>query len=314
MTRIAPDVTVQRILDRVLQTRAPAGAETPPQGNHKDTTIVRYPDRPDVVVQLTATPSGAHTEATLLAAVYDQTTVPVARLLGRGRIGDRGYLVTEHVSGRDLHESFVACSRATRERIARRFGRCLGELHDAFAFDAAGPVEVGASGTLAATGPDGATFFEEYASDAVEALPSAFDDRRPAIEAAVASRPERAVQPRLFPWDLRPGNAILADGDLAAVLDWADPLAADPALAVAKVEHLVAAWYVDDPTPLRSAFREGYAAVRPLPDVSVADRVAAIAASAVDSNGTVTRPRYPELTGTAAVAVHREWFDEWLDE
>jgi aminoglycoside phosphotransferase (APT) family kinase protein len=109
----------------------------------------------------------------------------------------------------------------------------------------------------------------------------------------------------LFPWDLRPGNALVADGDLAAVLDWEAPLAAAPALSVAKASYLVADWYVDDPDPLREAFVAGYERVRPSPTVRSAHRIAAIADSAVDSRGIVTNPGYPERDRDAAVAFHR---------
>jgi aminoglycoside phosphotransferase (APT) family kinase protein len=72
-------------------------------------------------------------------------------------------------------------------------------------------------------------------------LPAAFDDLRPDLaalfeDASLASAPSA----RLFPWDFRPGNALVADGEVAAVLDWESPLAAVPALSVAKAEYLVA--------------------------------------------------------------------------
>lgn len=307
-----PGVDVATILRRVVPGYDPTAVESPPQGNHKETVVAHYADRPAAVVQLTDDPATAHVEATLLSAIRARTDVPVPRLLSRGSLGSRGYLVTEHVAGANLHERFADCDADARRRLARRFGASLAALHDAFRFEAAGPLALDATGRLTATGPSADEFARQYASEGVAALPSAFDDRRDAIEDALADRPERDRAPRLFPWDLRPGNALLADGDIAAVLDWGDPLAADPALAVAKVEHLVANWYVSDPAPLRQAFRAGYESVRPLPDVSVADRTTAVVQSAVDSNGTVTRPRYPELTGDDAIEVHREWLDEWL--
>lgn len=302
------------VLGRVVPGYTPTRIESPPQGHHKETIVARYDDRPTTVVQLTDDPETAQTEAALLGAIRDRTAAPVPRLLARGSLGSRGYLVTEYVDGEVLHERFAELPAPTRERLARRFGHLLARLHEAFVFDAAGPITVDAAGTLTATGPSSTAFSRAYGQRGVAALPDAFDDLLPAIEDAIASRPTPTARPRLFPWDLRPGNAVVSDGELAAVVDWAEPLAADPALAVAKVEHLVADWYVADPEPLREAFREGYASVRPLPDVPVADRVTAVVQSAVDSTGTVTRPRYPELTGDDAVAVHRAWLDEWLPE
>ena len=119
--------------------------------------------------------------------------------------------------------------------------------------------------------------------------------------ASVASAPSA----RLFPWDFRPGNALVADGAVAAVLDWESPLAAAPALSVAKAEYLVADWYIADPDPLRTAFATGYEAVRPLPPVEPVHRAAAVCRTAVDSTGTVTNPGYPEFDREAAVAFHR---------
>jgi hypothetical protein len=111
---------------------------------------------------------------------------------------------------------------------------------------------------------------------------------------------------RLFPWDLRPGNAVVADGRVTAVLDWEAPMAAAPALSVAKAEYLVAGWYADHPEPLRTAFVEGYETVRDYPAVRPVHRVAAVTDSAVDSTGAVTNPGCPELDREAAVAFHRE--------
>ena len=82
-------------------------------------------------------------------------------------------------------------------------------------------------------------------------------------------------------------------------------MAAPPAIAVAKTEYLVADWYVDEPQPLRTAFREGYESVRPVPTVEVVHRVVAIADSAVDSHGEVTNPGYPEFGRPESVAFHR---------
>jgi len=312
MTDPTVDVDARTVLRRVVQGEDPAEITFPPQGNHKETIVAHYADRPAAVVQLTDDPDVAHVEASLLSAIRDRTDVPVPALLARGRLGGRGYLVTEYVAGRDLHQRFTDIGGDARERLARRFGAILGQLHEAFRFDTAGPLALARTGSLEATGPSADEFARQYALEGLAALSPAFDDRRSEIESALQTRPETTRTPRLFPWDLRPGNALLVDGEIAAITDWGDPLAADPSLAIAKVEHLVANWYVDDPAPLRGAFRAGYADVRPLPEVPVADRIAAVVQSAVDSTGAVTRPRYPELTGEDAVAVHRAWLDEWL--
>jgi hypothetical protein len=197
----------------------------------------------------------------------------------------------------------------------------LAALHEAFAFDGYGPLAVAggdangadewrdegdpAAGFVAerADWPD---WFDGYATDAVERLPAAFDNLRERLVACVADAPEDPAPPaRLFPWDFRPGNALVADGDVRALVDWEAPLAAPPALSVAKAEYLVADWYVGGAAPLRAAFRAGYERERPYPDPDPTHRVAAVADSAVDSRGVVTNPRYPELDRADAVAAHR---------
>ncbi|MFC6974199.1 phosphotransferase family protein [Halomicroarcula sp. GCM10025709] len=302
----------ERVLRRVVPTRSPETIERPRQGNHKETTVARYTDYPAVVVQLADDADAIHTEAVLLGAVAERTSVPVPRLLAHGRLGGRGYLVTEHVDGADLHERFVGLPAGRRQHLARRFGIGLARLHAAFPFESAGSLSVESDGSLVAAGLAPAEAFTAAAEDALTALPGPFDDLRPALLAAL-DPPERTRRPRLFPWDLRPGNALVSGGDLAAVLDWGDPRAADPALSIAKTEHLVTRWYGTDPDPLRSAFRAGYRSVRPLPAVPRAYRLAAVVTAAVDSQGVVTRPHYPERTGEAAVAIHRAWMTEWLD-
>jgi aminoglycoside phosphotransferase (APT) family kinase protein len=303
---------IQRVLRRVVPTRPPDAIERPRQGNHKETVVAQYADRPALVVQLAADAETIHTEAVLTSAIADRTSVPVPRLVAHGRLGDLGYLVTEYVDGAALHERFVGLSPERRRTIARQFGTILARLHETFPFASAGSLSVDEDGSLVAAGLTPVESFAAAATAGLAALPAAFDDLRPPLAAALEP-PSQTRRPRLFPWDLRPGNAVLADGELAAVLDWDHPRAADPALSVAKTEHLVTRWYGTDPEPLRSAFRAGYREVRALPAVPRAYRVAAVVTAAVDSKGVVTRPHYPEWTGEDAVAIHRQWLSEWLD-
>lgn len=294
------------ILRRVAPDREPIAVERPTQGNNKTTAVARFADGPALVVQTSDDPTAMATEAALLAAIGDRTAAPVPPLVASGRLGAQGYLVTELVTGRNLHERFVGLPSDRRRAIARRFGAILAQLHEGFPFPTAGPVTVDADGALVAGGRSPGEWFRSYVAAGMAALPAAFDDLRPEI-AAATEPPSCPHSPVLFPWDLRPGNALVDEDGLAAALDWGDPRAADPALSVAKTEHLVARWYGIETPALESAFRSGYESVRPLPDVPRAYRVAAVLNAAVDSNGTVTRPHYPERDGSAAVAVHRKW-------
>lgn len=303
--------TVRAILGRACPDSEVVDLAPIGRGNRKETVLATFADGERVVVQHGPDPAAVRTEATLARAVRERTGVPVPRIRATGRIDGRGYIVADHAAGEDLHERFVDLSPENQRRVARAFGRALGELHDAFAFDGYGAVEAAEAEDgpiLSATGgSEWPPWFEEYARAGVVALPAAFDALREDLLAAVESADIPASPPStLYPWDLRPGNALVADGDVTAVVDWGEPLAAPAGLGLAKVEHLVADWYVEDGGPLRAALREGYESVRPLPAVPSVYRVVAVVRSAVDGEGAVTRPRYPELTGEDAVAFHRE--------
>jgi hypothetical protein len=313
---------VRSVVARVFPDRTVADATPVPRGNRKRTFVVAFDDGTKVVVQLSDRPTALVTETAVARAVRERTTVPVPEILGAGRIGDVGYAVVELAPGRDLHERFVDLADATQRRVARTFGRYLAELHDAFAFDAYGEVvaveeasgvgtdggTVVAADTFRATGTgDWPTWFREYVADGVAALPPSLASIGERVRLAVADAALPVAPPaHLYPWDFRPGNALIGDGEVTALLDWGQPLAAAPGLSVAKAEHLVADWYLADGRRLGESFREGYAAVRPYPEVCRAYRLAAVVRSAVDSKGEVTRPGYPERAGEAAVAFHRE--------
>lgn len=303
--------SVDEIVRSAYPERAVAAVETPPEGNRKRTRLVTLDDERRVVVQRTDDPAALAVETRLAREIADRTAVPVPAVFEFGRDGAGGYRIVEYVAGENLHARFASLPAADRHHVARQFGRFLAELHGAFAFERFGDIAVADDG-LRADGPaDWPEWFRGHATAGIDALPAPFADLKPALREAVAS-PVGDPTPRLYPWDLRPGNAVARDGEVAAVPDWGEPLAASAGLSVAKVEHLVADWYVDDPGPLRAAFRAGYRSVRPLPAVTRAERLAAVVRSAVDGDGEVTRPGYPERTGEAAVAFHRDRLESLL--
>lgn len=288
-----------------VTTAEPRSVEPLGRGNRKETAFVQYDDRSPVVVQLCDEQTWLQTEAALLGQIQDRTDVPVPPVLAAGIADGVAYMVTAYIPGTDLHEQFAGFDLETQQRLAEIFGRHLGTLHERFQFDNYGSLVVD-DGHLNAWRPDWNGWFGEYARHAVETLPSVFDPVRDDL-LAVVTDPELDQSPpaRLFPWDFRPGNALVDDRDVAAILDWEAPMAAGPALSAAKAEYLIADWYVENATPLQEAFVDGYEQIRDYPEVKPAHRVAAIAASAVDSTGTVTNPRYPELDKKGAVEFHR---------
>lgn len=312
--------TLERILCREFSERSVSDVVSVGRGNHKQTQLVNFADGGSVVVQRSDRPAALRVETTLARAVRAQTDVPVAAVLAEGRIDGVGYVVAERVRGDDLHEQFAGLTTPEQRRIARAFGGQLAACHRTFSFDGYGPVTLDGE-SLTTSEPEWESWFRSYLAAGLAALPESLADLRSAVEDVVKTTTLPSSPPaRLFPWDVRPGNALYAGGETndrsetvpTALLDWASPLAADPALSVAKTAHLVCDWYVDDPEPLRSAFREGYRERRSWPTVPRVYRLAAVVQAAVDSNGVVTRPGYPEREGDAAVAFHRDRLKRWL--
>jgi len=282
------------------------------RGNRKRTAVVRFQRRDPVVVQVCAEMRWLRTEAAVLRRLHERTDVPVPPVLDAGCHDGVAYMLTEYVAGEDLHERFAALDAGRRRALARSFGSYLAQVHEAFRFDGYGLVKR-PSEALLTCGDDWGSWFTDYVRGAIDRLPADFEGIAGDLRALVDGfEPAESPPARLYPWDFRPGNALLAEGDVAAVLDWEAPLSAPPSLSVAKAEYLVAEWYVADPAPLRKAFREGYRRVRPWPSVPAAHRVAAIADSAVDSTGTVTNPRYPELDRERAIPFHRRALERAL--
>ncbi|SFR42073.1 phosphotransferase family protein [Halogeometricum limi] len=302
---------VTAVVAREFPNKRVASAVAARRGNSKDTTLVHFADGSGVVVQSSADREAFETELALARAVRERTSVPTPEVLTTGEFDGRTYAVVELVTGEDLHERFAVVDDETRRRLAERFGRYLAELHETFAFERYGPVRRDGD-ELRAANPSWPAWFGSHAEAGIDALPAAFDGVREELRRCVRDADLPATPtPRLYPWDFRPGNAVYDGEGVAAVLDWGAPLAAAAGLSVAKAEHLVADWYVEDER-LRAAFERGYDSVRTYPDVSDVYRVVAVVRSAVDSGGVVTRPRYPELEGAAAVEFHLGRLREWV--
>jgi hypothetical protein len=311
-----------------------SSVETPATGNTKRTAFVTLVDGRDLVVQSRLAGTGLATEAALARAVARRTDVPVPRVLATGTVDGTEYVLVERVPGEDLHTRFVDLDPETRETVVRSMGRWLAALHDAFAFDGYGPVRTDDEDRLVVADPatDWRAWFRDYAWRALDRVEDGFGGEpdgdgvaalvsriRAAVEADVESLPADPPA-HLFPWDLRPGNATVAEDRVTALLDWGDPLAAARGLSLAKATYVTVDWYLPDPSAtdaLRAAFLDGYRERLALPPLSDAERrlyrLAAISASAVDSRGRVTRPRFPELEDGAAVAFHRRQLAAALD-
>jgi fructosamine-3-kinase len=325
------DRTVRAVVADALPGVTVSGIETPATGNTKRTAFVSLAERRDLVVQFRpANPesagTGLTTEARLAREVARRTEVPVPRVLASGTVEGVEYLLTERAPGEDLHARFVDLPRADREAIVRSIGRWLAALHDTFAFEGYGSVTLGDDRLVVADpAADWRAWFRGYVErelsplvdSGIGGLAGLAPRVREAVDAEVAELPADPAA-RLFPWDLRPGNATVADGAVTALLDWGEPLAAARGLSLAKSTYVTVDWYLPGAADrLRSAFLDGYRDRLALPDRSSTERrlyrIAAVVASAVDSRGRVTRPRYPELDGETAAAFHRRHLLAALD-
>jgi aminoglycoside phosphotransferase (APT) family kinase protein len=312
-------LAVLQTLDSEVRATQPA-----PTGNLKQTVFARLANGREVVVQHTAVGELA-TEIALLQAINIRTEIPVAVLLGSGETvhpesdEQRSYVIYERVDGFDLHTTFSDLAPPDRLVVAQTLGVYLGALHRMFPFDRYGKVST-IDGELQAQLP--ATpwrdWFKTYLQAGLARLGTELTRGLPDIHNrlnfdGVPHDPPAA----LFPWDFRPGNAILdrETGELTAILDWGAPLAADPVLSFAKAEYLIADWYAPNPEAadrVAEAFHRGYAEYRPIPRVPQAYRLAVVVRSAYDSRGEITRPGYPEREGDAATVFHREQFKKAL--
>ena len=325
------DRTVRAVVADALPEATVSGIETPATGNTKRTAFVSLADGRDLVVQTRPanpedTGAGLATEARLAREIDRRTEVPVPRVLAGGTVEGFEYLLTERAPGEDLHARFVDLSRADREATVRSMGRWLAALHDAFAFEGYGSVVLGGDRLLVADPvTDWRAWFRGYVERALSSLVDGTSESlaglasrvREAVDAGLADLPADPGA-RLFPWDLRPGNATVVDGTVTALLDWGEPLAAARGLSLAKSAYVTADWYLPGAADrLRSAFLDGYRDRLALPDRSSTERrlyrIAAVVASAVDSRGCVTRPHYPELGDEAAAAFHRRHLLAALD-
>lgn len=305
---IVPDDSYENAAQSALESvtpEQPTRCRRLGRGNRKLSTLVSYDQREPVVLQLCDEQSWLRTESALLEEIRNRTAVPVPPVLASGTDAGIAYMVTNHVEGRDLHERFGSFGTETKAELARSFGSHLASLHEAFRFEDYGALVVDGE-SFQAWHENWTDWFTEYGRSAVDRLPAEFEGLRGELLALFdAYSPDEAPTARLYPWDFRPGNALVEDSHVTAVLDWEAPMAAGPALSVAKAEYLIADWYVDEPAPLRRAFVDGYEQVREYPDIEPVHRAAAIADSAVDSTGTVTNPKYPELDERGAIEFHR---------
>jgi len=316
------DPTVRAAVADALPGASVASVATPATGNTKRTSFVTLETGRELVLQTRAAGEGLATEVRLARAVARRTDVPVPPIVATGSLDGAEYVLAERAPGADLHARFVDLDPADRRGVVRSMGRWLAALHDAFEFDGYGPVEAeGDRLVVRDPATDWRAWLRAYVEGALSDLGDAFADLVPRIrEAADAGLGDLPAAPpaRLFPWDLRPGNATVAEGRVTALLDWGDPLTAARGLSLAKTAYVTVDWYLPGAADrLRSAFLDGYRERLALPAESAAERrlyrLAAVVSSAVDSRGRVTRPRYPELGADGAREFHRRHLLSALD-
>jgi len=296
-------------------------------GNNKQTVVATLADGREVVIQYRELGYGSlEPEGEVTRVVRAETDVPVPRVLACGELDNHSYVVTALVDGTNLHHEFEALSLADRRSVAAALGRYLGTIHETFTFDGYGAITVD-DDRLHVESPtrDWRSWLRRYLDDGLAAfqppLTDLVDPIRDAVHTGIDRLPDQPT-PRFYPWDYRPGNVLVAGPQgptIAAVIDWGDPLAAHRELSIANTEYLVADWYADPAAAdeLRAAYHDGYRATATIPEEYFEARrriyrLTAITRSAYDSQGLVTRPRYPMVDDDAAAAFHRTHLESLL--
>jgi len=284
-------------------------------GGRRETMEVQFRNWPSIILQSAGSVDAAETELALLSRLDRETSIPTAPPIRAGTVGAQAWIATDAIDGTDLHGQFTGKSQAVQRRLVRQFGTVLGEVHELWESEHHGPVLAeGTDGLYVGDPASWTTYFGAFTAHHLSRLPAAFDDIRVDLADAMIAVPETGGPARLFPWDLRPGNALCAEDTLTAIIDWEGPIATAPALAVAKAEYVIARWYVgaDRGDALVEALHAGYERVRPLPEVEAVHRIATAMEAAVDSHGVVTNPGYPPVDDPAAVAFHHELLERFL--
>ena len=284
-------------------------------GGRRETMEVQFRNWPSLIIQGAGSLDAAETEIALLRRLDRETSIPTAPPIRAGRAGSQAWIATDAIDGQDLHGQFTTKPAIVQERLVRQFGSVLGEVHALWESEHHGPVLFDSVDGLYVGDPASwTTYFGAFTAHHLSRLPAPFDDLRIDLADAVIGVPEAVGPARLFPWDLRPGNALCAGDTITGIIDWEDPIATEPALAVAKAEYVVARWYVgaDRGEELVSALHAGYERVRPLPDIDPVHRIATAMAAAVDSHGAVTNPGYPPVDAASAMSFHHELLERFL--
>lgn len=296
-------------------------------GNNKHTVVVTLRDRRQLVVQYRATAYGdLDPDGHVTRLVDERTDVPVPDVLAFGAVNEYAYLITRLVDGTNLHQHFETLPDDDRTAIVETLGAHLGTIHETFTFDAYGAIAA-ANDHLHV--PDGTTGWRDWVARYLQAGLAAFEepltDLVDPIAAAVTGELDALPQTptaRFYPWDYRPGNVLITaqdDPEIAAVLDWGDPLAGHRELSMAKSEYLIADWYADPDLAddLRDAFYRGYRTTSSVPAPYFDQRrrlyrLVGIVRSAYDSSGQITLPRYPMLDEAGAATFHRTHLEALL--
>jgi len=188
--------------------------------------------------------TGEVIEPLVVALVAEQTNIPVPAVLATGTIGDRRWALYEFRPG--AVPEYERLDPASRERIVRRVGVALGELHAVEGFDRVGGL-ARSDGCLTVRSP-----FRPWVPERLRGV-----------------LPAGAVgEPVLCHGDLFPGNLLVEGDRIAALLDWGNAHVSTPGYALARAEMRFVDWFrppAGERDRLRAALRAGYRAHRALP-------------------------------------------------
>lgn len=219
-------------------------------------------------------------ELDLLPYLYNTGVIPVPEPLHVDRSRETvpyRYMIMEHVAGENGAGAVPTFTPKARAAFMEDAGRLLARLHDHAAFDACGyPAVTDGTVSVVDTQPWTQLYRQKLATAINGIGRTRFGDLVPRLSDAAdtaAARLDEADAPRLLKNDHAPGNMIVREGAIAAVLDWEGTLVGPARYDAVQAERKCVERYADDDAErLRTAFQDGYESLRPYPAVPDAER------------------------------------------
>lgn len=218
------------------------------------TTLELGTSEDQIIVQLTQPGQSFRLNTTnYITQKLEPTEIPIPEIIHDGRENNPGFLVHEKIKGKQMYETEI------NSEIARQAGKYLAKIHQ---------IELPGSGAIncekenfSTFNPYGDSWQEYFEKRSKEALrKSLVDQRMPDQKIAEAielldSTQETLSNPeadRLIHNDYRPGNILVKNEEIVAILDWDNAILGDSVYGFARAEDRFAQYGFEE------ELRQGY--------------------------------------------------------